>query len=124
MYEILFSLTLSPYPWYKEVPRPGSESKPQLKPKPQLQQHWIFNPSSQARDQTLASSATQAAAAGFLTHCAIAGTPLCMKFFFSFFVFSQATPEAYGGSQARDQSQAVATSLHHSHSNVGSEPSL
>ena len=28
---------------------------------------------------------------------------------------------AYGGSQARGCSEAVATGLHHSHSNVGSE---
>ena len=30
------------------------------------------------------------------------------------------TPEAYGGSQARDQIGATAASLHHSHSNAGS----
>ena len=31
---------------------------------------------------------------------------------------------AYGGSQARGQFGATAASLHHSHSNVGSEPCL
>ena len=44
-------------------------------------------------------------------------------FFFSFFFFaiSSATPAAHGGSQARSLNGAVATSLHQSHSNTGSE---
>ena len=43
--------------------------------------------------------------------------------FVCLFVFLlRATPEAYGSSQARDQIQAVAASLHHSHSNAGSDP--
>ena len=33
-------------------------------------------------------------------------------------------PEAYGGSQARGPIGAIAASLHDSHDNVGSEPSL
>ena len=33
-------------------------------------------------------------------------------------------PVAYGGSQARGLIGAVATSLHHSHSNAGSKPRL
>ena len=33
-------------------------------------------------------------------------------------------PAAYGGSQARSRIGAVATSLHQSHSNAGSEPRL
>ena len=37
---------------------------------------------------------------------------------------SWAAPAAYGGSKARGPIGAVATSLHHSHSNVGSEPCL
>ena len=37
--------------------------------------------------------------------------------FFSFCLF-RATPEAYGGSQARGLIRAVAASLHHSHSNA------
>ena len=50
-------------------------------------------------------------------------------FFFYFFVFclsafSWATPTAYVGSQARGQMGAVAASLYHSHSNMGSEPHL
>ena len=31
---------------------------------------------------------------------------------------------AYGGSQARGQTRAVAAGLHHSHSNMGSKPRL
>ena len=41
-----------------------------------------------------------------------------------FFVFSRATPVAYGDSQARGLIGAVAAGLYHSHSNTGSEPSL
>ena len=37
------------------------------------------------------------------------------------FVFSRATPMAYGGFQARGLIRAVATGLYHSHSNVGPE---
>ena len=50
----------------------------------------------------------------------------CQVDFSSFFlcVFSRATPAAYGGAQARGLIRAVATSLHQSHSNVGSEPCL
>ena len=40
------------------------------------------------------------------------------------FVFSRATPMAYGGFQARGLTGAVAASLRQSHSNVGSEPCL
>ena len=58
-----------------------------------------------------------------------------MKNSFYFFVFfvvvvvvvvaiSWAAPAAYGGSQARGQIGAVATSLRQSHSNAGSEPCL
>ena len=44
------------------------------------------------------------------------------KFFFlSFFAISWAASMAYGDSQARGQIGAVATSLHHSHSNTRSE---
>ena len=45
-------------------------------------------------------------------------------FFFLFFGFSSAALMAYGGSQARGRIGAVATSLHQSHSNAGSEPHL
>ena len=43
---------------------------------------------------------------------------------FLFFVFSGATPAAYGGSQARGPIRAIAAGLHQSHSNSGSEPHL
>ena len=36
--------------------------------------------------------------------------------------FFRAAPKAYRGSQTRDQIRAVATGLHHSHNNLGSEP--
>ena len=44
-------------------------------------------------------------------------------FIFVFCLF-RAIPVAYGGSQARGWIRTVATGLHHSHSNVGSEPHL
>ena len=37
------------------------------------------------------------------------------------FLLFRATPAAYGGSQARGRIGAVATGLHYSHSNEGSE---
>ena len=40
---------------------------------------------------------------------------------FFFFWLCRAAPAAYGGSQARGPVGAIATSLHHSHSNAGSE---
>ena len=40
------------------------------------------------------------------------------------FAISWAAPAAYGGSQARGRIGAVATGLHQSHSNSGSEPRL
>ena len=42
-------------------------------------------------------------------------------YLFVFLAISWAAPVAYGGSQARGRIGAVATSLHHSHSNAGSE---
>ena len=46
-------------------------------------------------------------------------------FFFSFlFAFSRATPEAYGGSQAKGLISVVATGLRQNHSNLGSKPHL
>ena len=45
-------------------------------------------------------------------------TYMYKTFFFGLFV------PAYGGSQARGPVGAVAAGLHHSHSNVGSEPRL
>ena len=40
------------------------------------------------------------------------------------FFLCRATPEAYGGSQARGQMGATAAGLHHSHSHTGSKPQL
>ena len=45
-------------------------------------------------------------------------------FFVVVFDLFRATPEAYGGSQARDRIRAAAAGLHHSHSNTRFEPSL
>ena len=42
-------------------------------------------------------------------------------FFFGLFVFSRATPMAYGASQARGLIRAVGASLRHSHSDMESE---
>ena len=41
-----------------------------------------------------------------------------------FVLLFRTTPATYGGSQARGQIRATASGLHHSHSNVGSEPRL
>ena len=41
----------------------------------------------------------------------------------SFLCLFRASPTAHGSSQARDWIRAVPAGLHHSHSNVGSEPS-
>ena len=43
---------------------------------------------------------------------------------FCLFAFSRAAPVVYGGSQARGIIGATAASIHHSHSNVGSELGL
>ena len=43
---------------------------------------------------------------------------------FCLFAVSRATPTAFGGSQPRGLIGAVATGLHQSHSNTGSEPHL
>lgn len=45
-----FFLFQSP-PWHKEVSRLGIESKPELQPTPQLQEHQILNPLCRAVDQ-------------------------------------------------------------------------
>ena len=45
-------------------------------------------------------------------------------FFFVFLLFLWAAPAAYGDSQARGLIGTVATGLHQSHSNAGSEPRL
>ena len=45
-------------------------------------------------------------------------------FFYFYFLLFRAVPVAYGSSQGRGQIGAIAAGLHHSHSNVGSEPHL
>ena len=47
-----------------------------------------------------------------------------LKLTFFFFLLFRAAPAAYGGSQARGLMGVAAASLHHSHSNAGSEPHL
>ena len=52
------------------------------------------------------------------------GVFFCFLFLFFVFCLFKAAPMAYRGSQAKGQIGAVATSLCHGHSNVGSEPHL
>ena len=53
----------------------------------------------------------------------VKGTLLGIHLLKKMFIF-RATPAVYGSSQARGQTGASAAGLHHSHSNVGSEPHL
>ena len=48
----------------------------------------------------------------------------CFLFLFFIFLSFEGRTVAHGGSQARGWMGATATSLHHSHSNVGSKPCL
>jgi len=50
--------------------------------------------------------------------------PFIIFFFFLSFCLFRASPEAYGGSQARGLMGATAAGLRHSHSNARSEPHL
>ena len=62
----------------------------------------------------------------YITHTNLGGVAINLirlNFFVCLFVF-RAAPSAFGGSQARGLIGAVAASLHHSHSKVGSEPHL
>ena len=54
-----------------------------------------------------------------VVRCASHSGPRATHFFLFFFFFNlfRVTPEVYGGSQARSQIEAIAASLHHSHSN-------
>ena len=57
--------------------------------------------------------------------CLGPGRSFCLVLVFGFvFGFFIAVPVAHGGSQARGPIGAVAASLHHSHSDSGSEPRL
>ena len=112
------------------VPLPGIRSEPQLWPEPQLWQHQILHPLCGARDWACIPVLPRCRP----SRCTTAGTPQKKKkiyiyifvclFVFCLFVFSRAAPGAYGGSQARGLITTVATGLHHSHSNAGSEPHL
>ena len=63
-----------------------------------------------------------------LGSCSSRGATLAGFFFLSFFFLSsclfRASPTAYGGSQARGRTGAVAAGLRSSHSNTRSEPCL
>ena len=48
-------------------------------------------------------------------------TRIVLESFFFFFVFFRAVSMAYGSSQVRGPIRAVAASLYHSHSNMGSK---
>ena len=71
-------------------------------------------------------SAQKHCALGAFGHLVKPRDPLskyCPFFIFIYLVF-RAVPMAHGGSQARGQIGAIAASLHHSHSNLGSKPCL
>ena len=55
---------------------------------------------------------------GFLPHVVVVVVLFC------FFAFFRAAPKAYGRSQARGRMGATPAGPHHSHCNMGSEPSL
>ena len=91
-------------------------------------QHWILNLLKEARDRTCILMDTSQVH-NLLNHSGNSlGVFFCCCFFVCFFVFcfaiSWAAPVAYGGSQARGLTGAVATGLHQSHSNAGSKPRL
>ena len=119
-----FYLFIWSHPQHMDSPRPGIVSEPQLWPTQQLQQHQSFKPMCRARDQTHTPAVTWAAAVGFLTQSAMAGTAvICWLFDDShsercamishcgvclFVCFSQAIPEVYASSQVRGWIRAVA----------------
>ena len=72
------------YPWHMKVPGPGIESKQQLRPMPQVQQCQILHLLCWAGDPTSTSIATRATAVLFLTHCATAGTPHPIDFYYRY----------------------------------------
>ena len=60
---------------------------------PQLHQQRTLNPLCQGRGQTCASTATQAVAVRFLTHCGTTGTPLLKHFWQEDFFFFFGLPQ-------------------------------
>ena len=76
-----------------------------------------FNPLYQARDQTLASAATQAVVVRFLTHCATAGTPFGSNLFKKAYV-------TFSGHCHRRASQLLVISLFQESTRKGHLPFL
>ena len=62
----------------------------------------------------------------FLCHLdqEVQDSAILFYYLFIYLLLFRATPESYGGSQARGPIGAIAAGLHHSYSNTGSEPCL
>lgn len=70
--DISFYLYFGPHQQHMEVPRPGIKSKPEVQPKPQLQQSQIHNHCARPGIDLKPPQGQN----GSLTHCATMGTPL------------------------------------------------
>ena len=87
------------------------------------QQHWILNPLSEAGIEP---------ASLWLLVRSVSTEPrwelprliLFIYLFIYLFILCRAASGAYGGSQAKGLIRAAAAGLHHSHSNLGSQPHL
>ena len=119
-----------PHPWPLEIPGPGIESEPQLRPMPQLWQCQILDLLCQSGNSCIlfihSSVDTLKRPFGLFATFWILWIMLLRTFFFFFFfaLLFRASSTAYGNSQARGWIRTVATGVYHSHSNSGSEPSL
>ena len=97
-----------------KFPGQGSNLNCSYWPTPHLWQCWIINPLHRARNRTFAFTETSQII-----------NPLHYRFLFvCLFCLFRAALAAYGSSQAGGQIGAIPASLHHSHSNVRSEPHL
>ena len=87
-YTVTTSETAKLWPnlWHMEIPRPGSESEPQLQTTLHLQQHGSFNPLHQVSNAHLHRG--WAIVIAFLTHCATAETPCQTYLFIYLYSFS------------------------------------
>ena len=93
----------------------------QLPPTAQALQEWPLQPAptspvpphTEPREQQLSPCSA-----------ATSGWSMLAVFWVLFFFFFKATPAAYASPQAGGQIGAAAAGLHHSHSNMGSEPHL